>query len=396
MDSNAPDRAIAEDDDREPIVFGQPQILDEDIEEVVACLRSGWIGTGPRVSQFERDFAAFKGVEHVAAVGSCSAALHLSLQVAAIEPEDEVLTSALTFCSTINSIIHAGGRPVLADIDPITMNVAPKAVEARITGKTRALVPVHFAGRPCAMGSLGPIAFRHGLKVVEDCAHALEAEYHGKATGTIGDFGCFSFYATKSVTTGEGGIVMARRPEDLDEVRMLSLHGLSKDAWGRFKEPGHEHYYGVRIGFKYNMTDLQAALGIHQLRRLMANWQRRHAIWQRYLDAFKDLPVGLPAAPEPGTRHAYHLFTLLIDERRAGITRNEFLEAMTRLGIGVGVHYLSIAEHPVYRERFGWKPEDWPVACRIGRQTVSLPLSAKLTESEVERVIRAVRNSLRF
>ena len=347
------------------------------------------------MSQFERDFAAFKGVEHVAAVGSCSR-LHLSLQVAAIEPEDEVLTSALTFCSTINSIIHAGGRPVLADIDPITMNVAPKAVEARITGKTRALVPVHFAGRPCAMDSLSPIAFRHGLKVVEDCAHALEAQYHGKATGTIGDFGCFSFYATKSVTTGEGGIVMARRPEDLDEVRMLSLHGLSKDAWGRFKEPGHEHYYAVRIGFKYNMTDLQAALGIHQLRRLMANWQRRHAIWQRYLDAFKDLPVGLPAAPEPGTRHAYHLFTLLIDERRAGIARNEFLEAMTRLGIGVGVHYLSIAEHPVYRERFGWKPEDWPVACRIGRQTVSLPLSAKLTESEVERVIRAVRNSLRF
>jgi len=377
-------------------VFGQPQILAEEIEEVLACLRSGWIGTGPRVAQFERDFAAFKGVEDAAALASCSAALHLSMRSACIEPGDEVITSALTFCSTVNSIIHAGGRPVLADIDPVTMNLDPRDVEARITARTKALVPVHFAGRPCDMDSLVAVAGRHGLRIVEDCAHAIEADYRGKPSGTIGDFGCFSFYATKNITTGEGGMVITRRPQDLDEIKMLALHGLSKDAWSRFQDTGYKHYYAVGVGFKYNMMDLQAAIGIHQLRRSGENWQRRKAIWSHYCDAFQRLPVDLPAPPEPDTRHAHHLFTLLIDEPRAGIARDDFLEAMTHLGIGVGVHYLSIAEHPVYQELYGWRPEDWPMACRVGRQTVSLPLSPKLTEGEVERVIRAVHKALRL
>jgi dTDP-4-amino-4,6-dideoxygalactose transaminase len=395
MNSKLTNQTIAADEICEPIVFGQPQILDDEIEEVLACLRSGWIGTGPRVARFERDFAAFKGVDHAAAVGSCSAALHLSIRAVGIEPGDEVITSALTFCSTVNSIIHSGGRPVLADIDPLTMNLDPRDVEGRISSRTRALVPVHFAGRPCDMDALVSIARRHGLCIVEDCAHAIEADYHGKASGTIGDFGCFSFYATKNMTTGEGGMVITRHPEDLDEIKILALHGLSKDAWSRFQDTGYKHYYAVGVGFKYNMMALQAAIGIHQLRRLEENWQRRSAIWSRYQDAFRHLPVDLPAAPEPGTRHAYHLFTLLIDKPQAGITRDEFLEVMTHLGIGVGVHYPSIAEHPVYRECFGWKPEDWPVAWGIGRQTVSLPLSPKLSDDDVERVIRAVHKALR-
>jgi dTDP-4-amino-4,6-dideoxygalactose transaminase len=395
MNTKLTNQPIAADEICEPIVFGQPQILEDEIDEVVACLRSGWIGTGPRVARFERDFAAFKGVGQAAAVGSCSAALHLSIRAIGLQPDDEVITSALTFCSTVNSIIHSGGRPVLADIDPLTMNLDPRDVEARITSRTRALVPVHFAGRPCDMDALISIARRHDLRVVEDCAHAIEATYHGKPTGTIGDFGCFSFYATKNMTAGEGGMVLARDAEDLDEIKILALHGLSKDAWSRFQDTGYKHYYAVDVGFKYNMMDLQAAIGIHQLRRLEGNWQRRSAIWWCYQDAFKDLPVALPSAPEPGTRHAYHLFTLLIDKAKAGITRDEFLEGMTHLGIGVGVHYPSIAEHPIYRESFGWKPEDWPVAWRIGGQTVSLPFSPKLTDDNVERVISAVRKTLR-
>lgn len=382
------------DDERALLVFNEPQIGDEEVEEVVACLRSGWIGAGPRVARFEREFAAFKGVEHVAAVGSCSAALHLSVLIAGVQSGDEVITSPLTFCSTVNAIIHAGGQPVLADIDPITMNLDPREVEARITGRTRALVPVHFAGRPCDMDALGAIARRHGLRVIEDCAHAIEAEYRGRGVGTLGDFGCFSFYATKNVTTGEGGMVIASREQDLEKVRILASNGIRKDAWRRFQEAGYEHYSAVDIGFKYNMMDLEAAIGIHQLRRVIGNWERRRAIWSRYLDAFAGLPLSLPAAPDPATRHACHLFTVLVDDRLAGITRDEFLAAMTDLGVGVGVHYMSVPEHPAYRERFGWRPEDWPVAMRIGRQTVSLPLSPTLTETDVERVVCAVRLTL--
>lgn len=377
------------DDENGFIVFGQPQILDDEIREVVACLRSGWIGTGPRVAEFEKDFAAFKGVANAAAVGSCSAALHLSLLAAGIQSGDEVITSALTFCGTINSIIHAGGVPVPADIDPVSMNLDPGDVEARITPRTRALVPVHFAGRPCDMDALTVIAGRCHLHIIEDCAHATDAEYHGKPVGSIGNFGCFSFYVTKNVTTAEGGMVIAQKEQDLREVRVLSLHGLDVDAWHRFGHSGYKHYHALRVGFKYNMTDLQAALGIHQLRRLRSNRERRESIWSRYREELRDIPIVLPSEPEHNTRHSYHLFPILIDSR-SGMGRDDFLDAMTHLGVGVGVHYLSAAEHSVYQERFGWRAEDWPVAYRVGRETASLPLSPKLTDRDVERVIHAV------
>ncbi len=383
-----------EDDSRAFIVFGQPQILDDEIEEVIACLRSCWIGTGPRAARFEGEFAAYKGVAQAAAVSSCSAALHLSLLAAGIGPGDEVITSALTFCSTVNSIIHTGATPVLADIDPVTMNLAPHDVETRITPRTRALLPVHFGGRPCDMDALLALAQRHDLRVIEDCAHAAEALYRGRPTGTLGDFGCFSFYATKNLTSGEGGMVLARRPHDLDKIKTLALHGLSKDAWRRFQDAGYLHYYAVGIGFKYNLSDLHAALGIHQLRRLEANWLRRQEIWSRYCSAFADLPLQLPAAPQLETRHAHHLFTVLVDPRSAGMARDDFIQALAQNGIGTGVHYLSIPEHPVYRDRYGWQPEQWPMAWRVGRQTVSLPLGPGLTGDDVERVVKAVRKIL--
>lgn len=373
------------------LVFGAPLIEEAEIDEVVASLRSGWLGTGPKVAQFETAFARYQGVEHAVAVNSGTAALHLSILAAGIGPGDEVITTALTFCATVNAIIHVGATPVLVDVDPVTMNMDPEQVRARLTSRTRAIVPVHFAGRPCDMDAIWGIASNRALAIIEDCAHAIETEYHGRRAGTFGDFGCFSFYVTKNLVTGEGGMVVARNPEDAARIKVLALHGMSQDAWKRFGDGGFKHYQVIECGFKYNMMDIQAALGLHQLARVEALWPRRRALWQRYNEAFTDLPVGRPAEPEAGTRHAYHLYTLLVSPERAGITRDRFLDAMTAHRIGVGVHYLSIPEHPYYQRSYGWKPEDYPHAMRIGRETVSLPLSARLSDDDAQDVIAAVR-----
>ncbi len=379
------------------LIFGTPLIGEEEIKEVESSLRAGWLGTGPKVARFEADFSAYKGIKetHVAAVNSCTAALHLSMIAAGIGPGDEVITTALTFCATVNAVIHAGATPVLADIDPQTMNINPEQIERRITPRTRAILPVHFAGRCCDMDAIMGIARRHRLKVIEDCAHAIESEYHGVKAGTFGDFGCYSFYVTKNVATGEGGMVIARKEDDIARVKVLALHGMSKDAWRRFSDEGYKHYHVVECGFKYNMMDLQAALGIHQLQRVEQNWLKRKQIWDHYQEAFHNLPLTRPADPEPLTRHAHHLYTILIDEKRSGIARDDFLNEMTKRRIGVGVHYLSIPEHPYYQETFGWKPEEFPNAMRIGRQTVSLPLSARLSNRDVDDVMSAIRRTLK-
>jgi len=378
------------------LTFGAPHITDAEIEEVVHSMRSGWLGTGPKVKRFESDFAHYKGIpaDRVAAVNSCTAALHISLIAAGIGPGDEVITTPLTFAATINAIIHSGATPVLADVDPVTMNISPDRIRERITDRTRAILPVHFAGRPCDMDAIMEIAREHSLMVIEDCAHAVETEYHGQKAGTFGDFGCFSFYVTKNVTTGEGGMILARNPEHIARAKVLALHGLSKDAWHRFGDAGYKHYYVTECGYKYNMMDLQAAIGIHQLARVEKSLIHRKRLWKLYQEAFSSLPVILPAEPEPGTRHALHLYTLLIDEKECGISRDRFLEEMTRCNIGVGVHYLSIPEHPYYRKRFKWKPEEFPNAMRIGRQTVSLPLSPAVGNRDIRDVIGAVHSIL--
>lgn len=380
------------------LVFGSPALEQPEIDEVVACLKSRWIGTGPRTAQFERDFAAYKGVPSAVALHSCTASLHLAMVALNLKPGDEVITTPLTFCATVNAILHAGGTPVLADIDPATLNIDPARVHQKITPRTRAILPVHFAGRPCDMDVLLALAEAHGLAVIEDCAHAIETTYHGRKAGTLGDFGCFSFYVTKNIITGEGGMVTAKRPEDLARIKVLGLHGMSADAWKRFGDEGYKHYAVVEAGFKYNMMDLQAAMGIHQLPRVDAYHAKREAVWAAYDAAFKDLPpgkkIGLPAPQEEDTLHARHLYTVLVDKEASGISRDDFLMAMTRQGIGVGVHYLSLPEHPYYQERLGWKPEDYPEAARVGRQTVSLPISARLTEEDVADVITAVRRVL--
>jgi dTDP-4-amino-4,6-dideoxygalactose transaminase len=231
--------------------------------------------------------------------------------------------------------------------------------------------------------------------LVEDCAHAIETEYHGKKAGLFGEFGCFSFYVTKNVITGEGGIVIAKDDEKAARIKVLALHGMSKDAWKRFSDSGWVHYQVIEAGFKYNMMDIQAAMGIHQLARVEENWKRRAQIWKRYNDAFSKLPIGIPADPEPDTRHAYHLYTIMVDEGRCGIQRDDFLSAIQKQNIGVGVHYLSIPEHPYYQKTYAWKLDDYPHAVRIGRETVSLPIGPKLSDADVDDVIEAVRRVLK-
>lgn len=378
------------------MTFGSPIIGDSEINEVVATLKSGWIGTGPRVAKFEKQFGSYIQSPHSVAVNSCTAALHLSLLALKLDPGSEVITSPMTFCATINAIMHAGLTPVLADIDPVTMNIDPSEIERRITSKTRVILPIHFGGRPCDMDAIMSIAQKYNLYVIEDCAHSIESEYKGKKTGTFGQFGCFSFYVTKNIITGEGGMICCRDPEMASCVKILALHGMSADAWKRFSDEGYRHYFVVDSGFKYNMMDLQAAIGIHQLNKIEEFYQRRKVIWEMYLNALDGFPIELPAPCEPHSRHALHLFTVMVDQNQCGISRDTFLSEMTYNNIGVGVHYLSIPEHPFYQTRFGWQPHDFPNASRIGRQTVSLPLSPRLTDSDIQDVIDSIRISLKM
>jgi dTDP-4-amino-4,6-dideoxygalactose transaminase len=377
------------------LIFGSPLVEEAEINEVVDSLRTGWLGTGPKVHKFEGDFKAYKQSPFAVAVNSCTTAMHLSMIAAGIGTGDEVITSAMTFCATVNAIIHTGAKPVLVDCDISNQCIIPQSIREKINSRTKAIVPVHFAGNACDMSAIMNIAEEYQLKIIEDCAHAIETTYQGKHVGTFGDYGCFSFYATKNIVTGEGGMVIVKHKEDNDKIRILALHGMTADAWKRFSDEGYKHYQVVCPGFKCNMMDIQAALGIHQLKRVDRNLQRREEIWQKYNESFAGLNIILPSEPAPEIKHAYHLYTILIDKDRVGISRDEFLSAMHRENIGTGVHYLSIPEHPFYQTTFGWKPEDYPNAMKIGRETVSLPLSAKLTDSDVESVILAVKKILR-
>lgn len=376
------------------LIFGAPYFTQREINAAVRTLKSGWVGRGPKTAEFEEKFKRLKAAPFAHAVSSCSAALHLSLLGSGIGPGDEVITTPMTFCATLNAVISSGAMPILADIDPVTWNIDPVQIEQKISPKTKAILAVHFAGRPCELDSLTGIAKKFNLKLIEDCAHALEAEYQGKPAGTFGDFGCFSFYATKSLTTVEGGMILTKKEEDWERVKLLSNQGMDQDAWDRRGGGAFRDYRVLSYGFKYVMTDLQASIGLPQMARLESAWRKRKEIWEAYHLAFQNLPVGLPAVPDPGTKHGYHLFPILINRREAGLSRDQFASKMARCGIGVGIHYLSIPEHPYYQKTFHWRPENYPHAEKVGRQTVSLPLSAHLTRGDVRKVIRAVSRIL--
>ncbi len=372
------------------LVFGSPLIGEEEIAEVVDSLRSGWIGMGPKTLRFEKEFAAYCGCPHAVAVNSATAALELALLVAGIGPGDEVITTPMTFAATANVVVHVGAKPIFADIDRVSQNIDPAAVERAITPRTRAIIPVHMAGRPCDMDALMDIARRHHLVVIEDAAHAVESRWRDRKIGTIGDMTAFSFYVTKNLTTAEGGMLTTADDAWAEKARILRLHGISKDAWKRYSASGFVPYETVLPGYKFNMTDMQAAMGIHQLARVEANLLIRERHFARYTEAFAELPQLITPAEQPGIKHARHLYTLLLDLERLRCDRNDFIQALHAENIGTGIHFTALHLHPFYREVFGHKEGDFPEAEWVGERTLSLPLSAKLSDGDVDDVIEAV------
>ena len=375
------------------MVFGSPMIGEEEIAEVVACLRSGWVGTGPKVQRFEAMLADYVGVAEVRCLSSCTAALMLALRVLGVGPGDEVLVPTMTFVASANAVEHVGATPVLIDAEPGTGQIDLEAAEAAIGPATRAIMPVHLAGRPIDMDRLNALRDRHGLAVIEDAAHAIGAEWRGRRIGAHGNLAAFSFYVTKNITTVEGGALATEDPEIAARVERLALHGLSLGAWARFSDQGFRHYEVVEPGFKYNMTDIQAALGLHQLPRLDAWIDRRTELWERYDALLADLPLETPLPEETGTRHARHLYQVLL-RPEAGLTRDELLDALSAHGIGTGVHYRGVHLHPYYRDRYHLALERFPVATAISERTLSLPLSPKVTDSDQDDVVSALRELL--
>ena len=377
------------------LIFGSPKIEQEEIDEVVDSLKSGWISTGPKVAKFEALFKDYIGSKHALALNSCTAGLHVSMIAAGLKPGDEVVTTPMTFGATGNSIIHSGAKPVFVDINLSTMNINPDSIEEKITPKTKALLPVHLAGRPCQMKKIKDIAQKHHLLLIEDAAHALEAIYHGEKIGTIGDLTVFSFYVTKNLVTGEGGMITTDNDTYAEKIQIYSLHGMSKGAWKRYSDEGFKHYKIVYPGFKYNMMDLQAALGIHQLQRIEKYLMRREEIWERYDEAFQHLPLETPPPPEKDTKHARHLYTILLRLEELKADRDSIQQALYQENIGTGIHFISLHLHPYYKKTFGYKRDDFPNAAYVSERTISLPLSAKLTDEDVNDVIKAVTKVLK-
>ncbi len=369
--------------------FSPPLIGEEEIAEVVDTLRSGWISTGPKTKRFEEEFAACVGAPAALALNSCTAGLHVALATLGIGPGDEVITTPMTFCSSVNVIEHVGARPVLADVAPDTLNISPEAVAAAMSPKTKAILPVHYSGHPAELAPLRELAAARGVSIVEDAAHAVPASYRGQPIGGSDTPTAFSFYATKNVTTGEGGMLTGS-PEFLEKARVLSLHGMSRDAWRRYEKGGSWFYEVVSAGFKYNMTDIQAALGLWQLRKLASFQERRRAIVARYRAALGGCAaLELPACRED-VEHAWHLFVLRLRPDALRIDRDRFIEEMTQRGIGTSVHFIPVHLHPYYAGKYGYRPEDLPVAYSNYRRLLSIPLNVTLTDAQVDRVAAAV------
>lgn len=374
------------------IVFGKPMVFREEIKEILETLRSGWWGTGPKTKLFEKQFCQYIGCRWAIALNSCTAGLHLALNTLGIKKGDEVITTPLTFVATANVIIHCGAKPVFCDIDLHSWNIDPKEIIKKITPKTKAIIPVHLHGRPCDMNQILSIAKKNKLYVIEDAAHAIEAWYKSKKIGTMSDFTAFSFYSTKNLATGEGGMLTTSHKKWQEQARIRSLHGISKDAWKRYSQDGFQPYEALYPGFKYNMMDLQAALGIHQLKRIEKNFAIRKKYWHIYMKELADIPeIILPAPEEINTRHARHLFGILLQTDKLVISRDQFIAALIAENIGSGVHFNAIHLHKYYRETYGYKKGNYPKAEYVSDRILSLPLSPQMTEKDVYEVIEAVK-----
>lgn len=370
--------------------FALPSISKMEIKEVVDTLESGWITLGPKTKKFEEQFRNFIGCKHAIAVSSCTAGLHLSLVAANIRAGDEVITTPFTFAATSHVIIHVGAKPVFADIDPNTFNIDIEKMEAAITPKTKAIIPVHIAGQPCKMDELMALAQKHKLLVFDDAAHALAATYEDRQIGNIGDASSFSFYATKNLTTGEGGMITTNNDEFAEKYRLLSLHGISKDAWKRYSAEGSWYYDVIYPGYKYNMSDIQASMGIWQLRRLHQFQQKRKEIARLYNEKFQEIPEIMTPFESPGTEHAWHLYIIRLNLEKLDIDRNRFIEEMRLNNIGTSVHFIPHHLHSYYQKNLGYKTGDFPVAEQVFERVVSLPLYPKMSFNDVERVTSVV------
>ena len=378
--------------------FALPEIGEEEIAEVVDTLRSGWVTTGPKAKRFEQDFAAFLGDPglHCVAVNSATAGLHLALEALGVGPGDEVITTTHTFTATAEVVRYLGADVKLVDIDPATLNIDPAAVEAAITPRTKAVMPVHYAGLAADMPAILDLARRHGLKVVEDAAHALPTTCGGQLVGTLAsDATVFSFYANKTITTGEGGMLVTRDAALAQRARTMRLHGMNRDAFDRFTAKVPSWYYEVVApGFKYNLTDIAAALGLHQLKKAHAFQQRRAAIAAQYDAALAGLPLILPPPPAAGDQHAWHLYVLRLADD-APLARDRFIERLFDAGIGCSVHYIPLHLHPYWRDRYALQPAMFPHSQRAYERMVSLPIYTRMSDDDVRRVVDAVRAALR-
>jgi len=382
--------------------YALPFIGEEEIAEVVEALRSGWVTTGPRVKRFEEDFAAYIGTQHAIAVSSCTAALHIALTALNVGPGDEVIVPTLTFCASANVVVHLGARPVLVDVGN-DFNVTAQAIAAAITPRTRAIMPVHFSGQACDLDAIYNVALRHNVPVVEDAAHAIGSIYAGAkigsdalqpASGQLQRVTAFSFYAVKNMTTGEGGMITTADSELAQRMRRLALHGMSRDAWKRYTSTGSWYYEVTDAGYKNNMTDIQAAIGIHQIRRLDDFTTTRQRYARMYDEAFADLDTVETPLLHPGRNHVYHLYVLRLNLRQLRIDRAQFIAELRSHNIGTSVHFIPVHLHPYYQEQFGYRRGDFPQAEAIYDEIVSLPLYPRMTESDVQDVIRAVRHVL--
>lgn len=379
------------------LVFGSPDIRDSEINEVVDTLRSGWLSTGPKTKKFEQNFANYKGVKHAVGLYSCTAALHMGLAALDLQPGDEVITTDYTFTASVSSIIHNQLKPVLVDVGTKTQNINWPEIESKITPRTRAILPVHMCGYPCDMDEIVDIANRYSLHIVEDCAHAVETKYKGNHAGTFGSSGAFSFYVTKNIACGEGGMLITNDELVEEDVRKRSLHGMSKNAHNRYGASGFQHYQVLYAGYKYNMTDITASLGLHQLDRVEENWAKRKVIWEKYMEGLKDLPIYLPyELSNKDDRHGYHLFTIQLKLDQLKINRDFALGALKAEGIGTGVHYKAIHTHPYYSKVFGWTADQFPNAQWLSDRTISLPLSSKLTDEDTNHVIEACHKVFKY
>lgn len=372
--------------------FHTPDIGDEEISAVVETLRSGWLTTGPRAHEFENAFANYVGAAHAVAVNSCTAALHLALDAIGLREGDEVLVPTMTFAATAEVVHYFKARPILVDCEPDTLNIDPDSLERAISPRSRAIIPVHYGGHPCEMNRITEIARNHRLHVIEDAAHALPASYRGQMVGTVGDLACFSFYATKTLCTGEGGMVTTGNPEYAERVRTMSLHGISKDAWKRYRAEGSWYYEIVAPGFKYNMTDIAAALGLAQLAKCDRMREARRRIAGIYDQGLATLDEAATPVVRDGVEHAWHLYPIRLELERLRISRQEFVAMMRSRNIGTSVHFIPLHLHPYYRSTYHYQPQDFPNASYAYERVVSLPIYPSMTDGDASDVIGAVRD----